>query len=306
MTTDYNLTAFKAISSFTKELAEMFDDKHHPLKLYLRLLEKTTLSHEKAIQKHIDAFRKFCVDNGDELSSKNKVLKSSKVEYSSRVYIDFDVIFKLADRDTEKAIWRHLLTISAIVYPSGKAKEILKNEAKSKEVDFLSSIIDKVEDQINPNTKNPMEAVSQILSSGIFTDLISGMGSGMQDGSLDLGKMMGTVQKLCSTMNPGGAEGGGADTMNMINSLVGNMLKPQGGGDSEGANDIANMVKNMMQPMAQKNVVTSENNSAPTIILEEQHQPVMMQKVSIMIMTPDDAIPEEPVVATASTIEEIE
>jgi hypothetical protein len=39
MASNYNLTTFKAISTFTKELAEIFEKDHHPLKLYFRLLK---------------------------------------------------------------------------------------------------------------------------------------------------------------------------------------------------------------------------------------------------------------------------
>jgi len=227
---DCNLITFKAISTFINELAEIFSADHHPLKLYSHLINKTTISHESAIKKHIDSFREFCVKNRDALTSKNhKKLIEKNVEYSSKVYVDFSYIFSKADSETKSVIWNHLLTISALVDPAGKAKEILKQES-GKEVDFLTDIINKVEDTIDPNNSNPMEAVSSIISSGIFTDLISGMNSGMKDGSLDLGKLMGTVQKMCSSLgdiNKGA--GGGDDTMNMINSLVNNMVGQNSG-----------------------------------------------------------------------------
>ena len=232
---DCNLITFKAISTFINELAEIFAADHHPLKLYAHLINKTTIAHESAIKKHIDAFREFCLKNRDALTSKNyKKLTKNTVEYSSKVYVDFSVILSKADLDTKNVIWNHLLTISALVDPAGKAKEILKQES-GKEAD----IINKVEDNIDPNNTNPMEAVSSIISSGIFTDLISGMNSGMKDGSLDLGKLMGTVQKMCSSLGDmkkgGGAAGGGDETMNMINSLVSNMVA--GGGAEGGPSD---------------------------------------------------------------------
>ena len=306
MSSDYNLKTFKAITSFTIELNDMFGNNHHPLKLYFRLLNKTTFSHEKAIQKHIDAFKAFCVDNRHELVNKNKNLKTPKVEYSSRVYIDFSEIFKLCDKETENAIWQHLLTISALVDPSGKAKEILKNESKSNEVDFLSSIIDKVGDKIDPSSKNPMEAVSQIISSGVFTDLISGMGSGMKDGSLDLGKMMGTVQKLCSSMNTGQSEGG-AETMNMINSLVGNMLGPKNGdgpGGAGGGLDLGAILGGLNLNMPQ-----SQQNAPVTTVITEtiiHSNSPDIQQVSTVIMTSEveNNIPTDQV-SNSSTVEEL-
>ena len=228
-TINYELIAFKAISEFTKELGEIFTskDKNHSLKLYEHLLNKTTLTHDKAIKKQIEAFREFCVSNRDAIKSKNfSLLVKDKVVYSTRVFIDFTSIFKEADRETTAVIWKHLLTISALVDPAGKAKEILKNSSSTKEANFLSDIIEKVESNVNPNS-NPLEAISSIMSSGVFNELITGMNSGIQNGDLDLGKLMGTVQTMCSTLtsdiNNGNPPGGNDNPMNMLNSLMANM-----------------------------------------------------------------------------------
>ena len=222
--TNYDLIAFKAISDFTKELCENFTskDKNHSLKLYVHLLNKTTLTHEKAIKKHIDAFRDFCVSNRDAITNKNQALLVTKnVVYSTKVYINFSSIFKDADIETSNIIWKHLLTISALLDPAGKAKEILKNNKDSKEANFLSDIINKVESNVNPNSTNPLEAISSIMSSGVFNDLITGMNSGIQNGDLDLGKLMGTVQTMCASLstdiNP--SSDSAENPMNMINNL---------------------------------------------------------------------------------------
>ena len=264
-TINYELIAFKAISEFTKELGEIFTskDKNHSLKLYEHLLNKTTLTHDKAIKKHIEAFREFCVSNRDAIKSKNfSLLIKDKVVYSTRVFIDFTSIFKEADRETTAVIWKHLLTISALVDPAGKAKEILKNSSSTKEANFLSDIIEKVESNVNPNS-NPLEAISSIMSSGVFNELITGMNSGIQNGDLDLGKLMGTVQTMCSTLtsdiNNGNPPGGNDNPMNMINSLMANMNT--GGGTSggvEGVPDLSN-ITSLLGPM----LTTLNNNSVP-------------------------------------------
>ena len=54
-----------------KEIEEVFGKKQRSLKLYVRLITKTTLSHEKAIKKHIKAFRDFCISNRDALEVKD-------------------------------------------------------------------------------------------------------------------------------------------------------------------------------------------------------------------------------------------
>jgi hypothetical protein len=240
MKNDYNLVTFKTINDFVKELAEIFGEKNHSLKLYERLLEKTTVSHDKIIEKHIDAFRTFCIGNRDMILNKDVgrlSSKVSKVEYSEKVFIDFGNIFKSADKDTKNTILEYLLTISAFVDPTGKAKDILKKDEKSKEADFLTNMIEKVEENVNINSSNPLEAVTSIMSSGIFTELLSNMNNGLQDGSLDLGKLVGTVEKLCNTMAPkgeGAPAGGGVNNINLASMLQGLNLGALSGGGGPG------------------------------------------------------------------------
>ena len=261
-TINYELIAFKAISEFTKELGGMFTstDKNHSLKLYEHLLNKTTLSHDKAIKKHITAYKNFCIANRDAILQKDStLLVENKVMYSTRVYIDFLNIFKEADKDTANIIWKHLLTISALVDPAGKAKEILKNNVDTKEANFLSDIINKVESNVNPNS-NPLEAISSIMSSGVFNDLITGMNSGIQNGDLDLGKLMGTVQTMCSSLSDINSDQGGdkdQNPMNMLNSLMSNMNTDNKGSDGGGGMPDLSNITSLLGPM-----LTSLNSSS--------------------------------------------
>lgn len=268
---NYELIAFKAISEFTKELSQNFTtkDKNHSLKLYEHLLNKTTLSHDKAIKKHVDAFRTFCIDNRDAIKNKNiSLLKNKKVNYSTRVFIDFSTIFKESDKDTTNIIWKHLLTISALVDPAGKAKDVLKSASGTKEADFLNNIIDKVESSVNPNS-NPLEAISSIMTSGVFNDLITGMNNGIQNGELDLGKLMGTVQTMCSTLSADtGSENPIDNPMNMLNSLMSSMNT--GKASSESAADIPDLTS-LLGPM----LTTLTNNSLPTNLTEKINSPNM-------------------------------
>lgn len=268
--TDYNLLTFKALSKFINELAEMFSADNHSLKLYNRLIQKTTLSHDNAIRKHIDIFRTFCTSNRDCIVSKNTNLVKPVLEYSDKVFINFSDIFKESDVETANVIWNHLLTISALVDPSSKAKEILKNSKDTKEADFLSNILNKVESNVNPNS-NPLEAVSSIMSSGVFTELISGMNNGIQDGSLDLGKLMGTVQQMCSSIggvdinkmaaaassSQSGSENPPIDPMSLLTGMMGNMKTGE-----NGAPDLSGLTS-LLGPML-SNLNNSQNSTPPT------------------------------------------
>jgi hypothetical protein len=250
--TDYNLLTFKTITDFVKELNELFGSTNHSLKLYQRLLEKTTISHEKIIEKHISVFKNFCVQNRDMILNKDITklsAKDSKVEYSDKVYIDFSSIFKSADKDTKNVIMDYLLTISALVDPTAKAKDILKKDEKSKEADFLSSMIEKVEENVNVDSANPLEAVTSIMNSGIFTELLSNMNNGIQDGSLDLGKLVGTVEKLCNTMAPKDKSGGDGNNVNFSQLLQGlNLGNLSGGGASGDLIDPTSIINALSTP----------------------------------------------------------
>jgi hypothetical protein len=213
---DTSLVTFKAISNFITSLAEVFP-KQRSLKLYAHLIGKTTLAHDKAIKKHIDAFT-------EEKNHAN--IQNGNIMYSERVFIDIDSIFAESDAETMDVIWNHLLTISALVDPTGKARQILKENTVSgdstSEAKFLENIIGKVEEHVDPNA-NPMEAVSSIMQSGVFTELVGGMGNGLQDGSLDLGKLMGTVQSMVTTL--GNEQGGVGESkegnpMEMLSGMI--------------------------------------------------------------------------------------
>ena len=218
MSTDNSLVAFKAISKFINDLSEMFGETQKSLQLYSFLLSRTTLAHETAILKHMDIFRTFCVQNREAISGMDSSkLTSPLIQYSERVSINMSTIFASADASTTKTIWKHFLTISAIVDPTGEARKILKEvNTQGNETDFLSDMIEKIEKNVDSNA-NPMDAISSMMSSGIFTELIGGMGSGIQDGSLDLGKLMGTVQKMVSKMSPEGESS--LDLEGMINTI---------------------------------------------------------------------------------------
>lgn len=253
---DTSLVTFKAISNFTTSLAEVFP-KQRSLKLYAHLIGKTTLAHDKAIKKHIDAFTSFCVSNRSALEEKNHTnIQNGKIMYSERVFIDINGIFAESDAETMDVIWNHLLTISALVDPTGKARQILKENTVSgdstSEAKFLENIIGKVEEHVDPNA-NPMEAVSSIMQSGVFTELVGGMGNGLQDGSLDLGKLMGTVQSMVTTL--GNEQGGVGESkegnpMEMLSGMMGALNEGSGsGGDMS---SLMSMMGPMLETMSAK------------------------------------------------------
>ena len=232
MSDEQSLVIFKAISNFVKDLNECFGAKQRSLQLYARLISKTTIEHEQAIEKHIECFKRFCMDNKTAISNKNyKEFVLQEISYSEKVHINMKEIFDSATPDDYETIWRHILVIYTYFDPSSKAKELLKESLKASdkgdnntEQEFIHNIINKVETCVTPNG-NPMEAVSSIMSSGLFTDLIGTMNNGIQSGDLNLGRLMNTVQSMVgklSTMTTGmeGMEGLD-DVTNSLSKMMG-------------------------------------------------------------------------------------
>jgi hypothetical protein len=211
-------TSFRAIKSFVKDASSIYGEDFHELKLYNHILERTDdEKHKVATDKHLKVFCDFCIDQRSALLEKNIIkLEKVKIYYSTKIYIDIGGIIKVADDDTRNAIWKHLLTISALLDPAAKAKEILKNDV-SNESNLIADIIKKVESNIDISEKaNPLEAVSSLMDSDVFGDLIAGMNSKLQDGSIDLSKLLGTVEKLCSKIE---GDDGGSDGKNLFSML---------------------------------------------------------------------------------------
>jgi hypothetical protein len=263
-----NLKTFKIITEFVNELNSMFGKKQKSLSLYSRLITKTlevyndksaaynedeTERFNGIVQKHINSFKNFCVKNNNAILTKNsKKIVDSNITYSEKVYINMVNIFNMSDFSTEETIWKYLLTISALVDSSSKAKQILLGE-KNNESDFLNKLITKVEDNINPDTSNPMEAVSSLLSSGVLTDLISSITTGFSNGELDMNKLMNTMNKMLDTCEPADKSDQNID-----------MLK--------------NMMSNMMNTTSQMTKSISENTNITEITDKDDKSPVIQNK----------------------------
>jgi len=203
---DNTLIVFNSITKFVHSLNECFGEKQRSLQLYSRLIEKTTIIHEGPIQKHITAFQSFCEKNQEAIYEKDETkFTQTNVSYSERVFINMSEIFENASSSEKETIWKHLLLLMVRFDPSGRAKKILKEslkkskESSENEENFLNNIINKVEKNVSPSD-NPMQAVSSVMSSGLFTDLIGSMTSGLNNGELDLSKLMGTVNGMVNNI----------------------------------------------------------------------------------------------------------
>lgn len=221
---DNSLVVFKAISNFIKDLDSEFGKKQKSLQLYNHLIEKTTIVHEKPIQKHLQAFREFCEINNEAIVNKDvRLMKESCVCYSDKVFVNLPKIFEICNSETEQIIWQHLLTISALINPSSKAKNVLRQMTEdlpdtdgSPEEEFVEEILTKVKDldlseDKDDLTSNPMGVVMKLMNSGALTEIMGIMNNRMKGNKMDMNKVM--------TLVLGKISGGGENT-EMIQQLL--------------------------------------------------------------------------------------
>lgn len=254
---DFSLICYKAICSFIQDLNEVFGTKIHQVALYTRLIEKTSITQTKAIFRHITIFREFCQENRDAILEKDiSKFSGKKITYSNKVYIDICKVFNVAksDKDTEEAIWNHLLTISALLDPTSKAKSILKETSskKGKEEEFLNKIIETAEKNIDPNA-DPADAVKGMLSSGMLTEMMGNLTEGMKSGELDITKLIGVSQSLMSSLTTEMAKEGVQPVGVDFSALSGltNMLPALMSGF--GSPDLQNPNETQLPPLTLKN-----------------------------------------------------
>lgn len=205
---DSSVLIFKAISSFIKDLNEIYGKSQKSLCLYAALIEKTGLIHEDPIKKHIQSFHLFVTENEDAILKKDASLFVSPIiRYSEKVFVDLGEIMKLAKNNAPdvQEIWKHLLTLSALLNPASQAKQILQSDKEngndSAQDNFLNDLIDKIGKHVDPSSANPMESMSSLMSSGVFNEIMSSMNDGMQDGKLDMRSMVGGLQKMIGSLS---------------------------------------------------------------------------------------------------------
>jgi len=211
---DKTALGFNTICNFIRDLNASFGAKQKSLMLYGHLIEKTGLIHIEPVKKHIGIFQTFVMENEEAIMERNKKkIKTGRIVYSDRVAIDMTSILQSSDREEEAIIWNHLLTISAILIPESKAKQVLKDiknkpaaASSGMEDNFLKNIMDKIGEQVQSSASsgddlNPMQMIGSMMNSGVFNEIFQGLSSGMSDGNMDIGKMMGSMQGLMSNLS---------------------------------------------------------------------------------------------------------
>ena len=239
---DSNYKVFSRINDFVCDLADNFGKNQHSLMLYKHLLDKTRITHKDAIRKHIHCFNEFLKKNKDAIMEKDESkLKDTDICYSQKVKIQLDEIFKLCDKESKNAIWGHLLALYNEFEPNNETLSLLKKTLKptEKEENFISSLVEKIEKNIDPNASDPMSAIMGLMNSGVINEVVSSISTGFSDGTIDVNRILGNVK---DTMNTSGID---------INNIAGNLsstLSTNGIDLQNVMSSVSDMIKNMNIP----------------------------------------------------------
>jgi hypothetical protein len=255
MINEKSFHSFKTIADFVSQLSDVYGKTNHEILLYNHLLSKTKMTNKPAISKNIQLFNEFCARNSKAIIERNpKQIISHKIAYSDRAFINlYDILNdKGIDSETTETVWNHLLVIQATLDPSSDARNIFNklkqtpgSDNDSSESKFLDGFMSKIEGSINKDNidADPMSAATNILQSGVLNDLVGSIDTDVKSGKLDLGKLVGTVQKMLGGLTSNMENSGGGDgnidmnaMMTSMMSMMGNMGQGQGqGGNPFGA-----------------------------------------------------------------------
>ncbi len=242
---DQKLRIFNAIASFVQDLNAGFGKKYKPVALYNRLVERTTLRDITAVERHVNAFRTFFVNNTSYIQSKS-LANNVRVVYSERVYLDIGRILSKTDSDTHKHIHQHLVTIYSLMNigtrQGREALESLKQDAEENqrpeldlnlpdttEGNFIKDTLTEMTEHFDnmEEDANPMMMMSSMMQSGFFTKFMGDLQTKFSNGDMNLRSLMGTVTNVISEATPQGGEEAAQirnfvdQSMNQVSALTG-------------------------------------------------------------------------------------
>lgn len=187
---DDNLLVFKIITTIVSKVNDMCGETHLNIQLYNRLLEKTTLTNTNSIDRHISLFRDFCISNSESIIKRDcDKFESDGVNFSDNIYINFKSVFGEGNEEDCDMLWGMLNNLCKKTRPRDKK--------------FLANLMGKIEGSVDVNTNNPMEAITSMMSSGVFSDLVGTMTSGLSNGDITLGSLFGQMNDLAGNLGDG-------------------------------------------------------------------------------------------------------
>lgn len=217
--------ALEAVTLFVDALWDVFREEGvNPLALYHRLLEKIKPEDETEVTTCLSGFRRFLVTYHETLVSNRmaSIPADAVISYgtSKSVHLPIGAFIRKADTDTVAVIRQHLLTISAILEPNSTRFTEITDAVKRAQVDtttkegsFVHNIMMRTAEIDTSADGNPMTAITGLLSSGMLTDMVSSMTSGVQSGDMDPYALIGNMRGMLDSLLPPRPSGNSSNTV---------------------------------------------------------------------------------------------
>ncbi len=219
--TENRREVFRAIIEFVNNLDSYFTstgklDKPFTCYHYL-ITNPRTVKSERAVNKHIGAFRLFLSLNN--VLSRNTDEIKGNVVYSARAYIDVKTILKNSTEENQKTIWDHMLNISYHFDPyNPELKETLKKVVERNatssggggdggaETKFIGGLFSTLLQKVDTSKpSSPADAIKILMAPNVIGDILTTATQGFNDGSLNINRLMGTIQGMIGNMGNGEA-----------------------------------------------------------------------------------------------------
>ncbi len=207
---------FNHFVDFVTDLQNVFGSRMKSISMYHVLVTSLQKKYEEhntdakyleQIEKHIQVLSEFLKSNADAIfNQKADLIVQKNLTYSERIFIDFELVLRHSDE--KDAIWKHLLYLSTLCDPQGKAKTALNKflEEDTPENNMIKNIAAKLEEHKFADTiaqsgaSNPMDMMSMLGSSGIMSSLMSSMDPNAMN-NIDPKKLIKTMRTMLDTIS---------------------------------------------------------------------------------------------------------
>ena len=210
-----NVKIFNHFVDFVSDLQHVFGSRMKSISMYHVLVSSLQKKHQEnetdakyleQIDKHVQVLSEFLKSNSESIfNQKSDLLVQKNLTYSERIFIDFELVLRHSEE--KDAIWKHLLYLSTLCDPEGKAKNALNKflEEDTPENNMIKNIAAKLEEHKFADTiaqtgaSNPMDMMSMLGSSGIMSSLMSSMDPASMN-NIDPKKLIKTMRNMLDTM----------------------------------------------------------------------------------------------------------
>lgn len=227
------------------ELHEYFETPNKQIEIFYSFFNTLNENDISRREKLYESIQSFCVKNRDALNRQDVSLFNQELlKYSNKIYINMKKIIETVEDNIKQHIWTYLLKCSAYTDPAGNAKNTLKDMVskptqsnpfnhllETEEDEKIKKIIEDIlnftnEEMKNIDTsKNPLDIVVMILSSPTFKNILENIKKCMNDGSLDVSKIVIIFQKLVSSLQQSNDNIPNlSGIVDLIGPLIGNMV----------------------------------------------------------------------------------